>query len=77
MANISSRGGLAHFCEHMLFLGTEKYPREDRLTATPETGDPGLLFKLLMALAEIKEKLTEMSPHPFKIYQRVCSGNRV
>jgi insulysin len=21
--------GLAHFCEHMLFLGTEKYPVED------------------------------------------------
>lgn len=21
--------GLAHFCEHMLFMGTEKYPRED------------------------------------------------
>ena len=20
--------GLAHFCEHMLFLGTEKYPEE-------------------------------------------------
>jgi len=21
--------GLAHFCEHMLFLGTEKYPEEN------------------------------------------------
>jgi len=21
--------GLAHFCEHMLFLGTEKYPKEN------------------------------------------------
>ena len=21
--------GLAHFCEHMLFLGTEKFPDED------------------------------------------------
>ena len=21
--------GLAHFCEHMLFLGTTKYPSED------------------------------------------------
>lgn len=21
--------GLAHFCEHMLFLGTEKYPNEN------------------------------------------------
>ena len=21
--------GLAHFCEHMLFMGTEKYPKED------------------------------------------------
>lgn len=21
--------GLAHFCEHMLFLGTEKYPVEN------------------------------------------------
>ncbi|KAK6060906.1 peptidase, M16 family [Cooperia oncophora] len=21
--------GLAHFCEHMLFLGTDKYPKED------------------------------------------------
>merc|ERR1712136_351235 len=21
--------GLAHFCEHMLFMGTEKYPEED------------------------------------------------
>lgn len=25
-ANIS---GLAHFCEHMLFLGTKKYPKEN------------------------------------------------
>lgn len=25
-ANIS---GLAHFCEHMLFLGTQKYPKEN------------------------------------------------
>ena len=25
--------GLAHFCEHMLFLGTEKYPREDEHTS--------------------------------------------
>ena len=24
-----SSPGLAHFCEHMLFLGTEKYPKED------------------------------------------------
>jgi insulysin len=24
-----SRPGLAHFCEHMLFMGTEKYPREN------------------------------------------------
>ena len=23
--------GLAHFCEHMLFLGTERYPDEDSL----------------------------------------------
>lgn len=23
--------GLAHFCEHMLFLGSEKYPEEDEL----------------------------------------------
>lgn len=22
--------GLAHFCEHMLFLGTEKYPDENK-----------------------------------------------
>ena len=22
--------GLAHFCEHMLFLGTEKYPEEEK-----------------------------------------------
>lgn len=21
--------GIAHFCEHMLFLGTEKYPQEN------------------------------------------------
>ncbi|KAK6048006.1 hypothetical protein COOONC_14489 [Cooperia oncophora] len=21
--------GLAHFCEHMLFLGTDKYPKEN------------------------------------------------
>lgn len=21
--------GLAHFCEHMLFLGTKKYPKQD------------------------------------------------
>uniref|UniRef100_A0A1S4H4P4 Insulin-degrading enzyme n=1 Tax=Anopheles gambiae TaxID=7165 RepID=A0A1S4H4P4_ANOGA len=25
--------GLAHLCEHMLFLGTEKYPKEDEYTA--------------------------------------------
>lgn len=24
--------GLAHFCEHMLFLGTEKYPSENEYT---------------------------------------------
>lgn len=24
--------GLAHFCEHMLFLGTEKYPNENDYT---------------------------------------------
>lgn len=24
--------GLAHFCEHMLFLGTEKYPNEVEYT---------------------------------------------
>lgn len=24
--------GLAHFCEHMLFLGTEKYPEENEYT---------------------------------------------
>lgn len=24
--------GLAHFCEHMLFLGTEKYPKENEYT---------------------------------------------
>ncbi|KAK6048043.1 peptidase, M16 family [Cooperia oncophora] len=23
--------GLAHFCEHMLFLGTDKYPKENEL----------------------------------------------
>lgn len=22
-------GGMAHFCEHMLFLGTKKYPQEN------------------------------------------------
>ena len=25
--------GLAHFCEHMLFLGTEAYPQEDAYTS--------------------------------------------
>lgn len=25
--------GLAHFCEHMLFLGTEKYPDENSYSA--------------------------------------------
>ena len=25
--------GLAHFVEHMLFLGTDKYPREDEYTS--------------------------------------------
>jgi insulysin len=24
-----NREGLAHFCEHMLFLGTEKYPNQE------------------------------------------------
>jgi len=24
--------GLAHFCEHMLFLGTKKYPAENEFT---------------------------------------------
>ena len=24
-----TRQGLAHFCEHMLFLGSKKYPKED------------------------------------------------
>ena len=26
-----NRCGLAHFCEHMLFLGSKKYPKEDEL----------------------------------------------
>ena len=26
-------GGLAHFCEHMLFMGSEKYPDENEFTA--------------------------------------------
>ena len=25
--------GLAHFCEHMLFLGTEKYPNENEYSS--------------------------------------------
>ncbi len=25
--------GLAHFCEHMLFLGTERYPGENDYTS--------------------------------------------
>ena len=25
----SHRGGLAHFLEHMIFMGSEKYPEED------------------------------------------------
>ena len=25
--------GLAHFCEHMLFLGTKKFPKEDEYSA--------------------------------------------
>ena len=29
MSEPSSYPGLAHFCEHMLFLGTEKYPDEN------------------------------------------------
>ena len=24
-----NRPGLAHFCEHMLFMGTEKFPKEN------------------------------------------------
>lgn len=29
MSDPSDLPGLAHFCEHMLFLGTEKYPSEN------------------------------------------------
>lgn len=29
MSDPSRLPGLAHFCEHMLFLGTEKYPSEN------------------------------------------------
>ena len=30
--------GLAHFCEHMLFLGTERYPGEDTYSKTIASG---------------------------------------
>ena len=30
-SDAASLPGLAHFCEHMLFLGTDKYPEEGRL----------------------------------------------
>ena len=29
MSDPTDRPGLAHFCEHMLFMGTDKYPREN------------------------------------------------
>ena len=29
----SSIGGLAHFCEHMLFMGSEKYPDENEFSS--------------------------------------------
>lgn len=29
LSDPSNISGLAHFCEHMLFLGTEKYPKEN------------------------------------------------
>ncbi|CAM9705052.1 unnamed protein product, partial [Hapterophycus canaliculatus] len=29
--------GLAHFCEHLLFLGTDKYPDETRYTSHTST----------------------------------------
>lgn len=32
LAIVWSRAGLAHFLEHMLFLGTAKYPDEDDYT---------------------------------------------
>lgn len=32
MSDPESLPGLAHFCEHMLFLGTEKYPNENDYT---------------------------------------------
>ena len=31
--NPKSREGLAHFLEHMIFLGSEKYPNENELSA--------------------------------------------
>ena len=30
--------GLAHFCEHMLFLGTKKYPEENEYSKVCITG---------------------------------------
>jgi hypothetical protein len=35
LADPPQRQGLAHFLEHMLFLGTEKYPRHHRLRRLP------------------------------------------
>jgi len=32
MSDPAELPGLAHFCEHMLFLGTEKYPSENSFT---------------------------------------------
>lgn len=42
--------GLAHFCEHMLFLGTEKFPDEQSyskyLNVSERSSGRGFIFRL-------------------------------
>ncbi|KAK6035998.1 peptidase, M16 family, partial [Cooperia oncophora] len=33
--------GLAHFCEHMLFLGTDKYPKENEFFSVSHVNKSG------------------------------------
>lgn len=49
--------GLAHFCEHMLFLGTELYPGEDSFSKFLSSN--GELSMMMMIIRRIEEVVLE------------------
>ena len=46
MSDPAKLPGLAHFCEHMLFLGTHKFPDEKEYKRSSEYAPPPFLFIL-------------------------------